>query len=253
MSEWTKLISVRSTAWSLALLAVSTIGFTTLFTWLAVRQWDQTTPDGRARSMANPTATILDSGLYLGQIAVCVLGVLVISSEYSTGMIRSSLLAVPRRIGMLAAKGTVFAALVTVLGEMVAFPSFLIGEAIIAPHVKVSLSDPGVTRAVLGTGLYLGVLGLFALGLGAIIRHSAGAIAAVLGFVLVLSQLALLIPGSLGKHIYAYLPSNAGTQLMTTAQTPDQLLSPWQGFGVMCLWAALVLAVAGFLLARRDA
>jgi hypothetical protein len=252
-SEWTKLISVRSTAWTLILLVVTTIGFAALFTWLGMRQWGQSSPGDHARVQANPTATILGSGLYLGQIAVCVLGVLIITSEYTTGMIRASLLSAPRRIRMLAAKGAVFAGVSLLVGEVAAFPSFFAGKAILAQHVKVDLSDPGVTRAVFGVGLYLAVLGLFAMGIGAIIRHTAGAITTVIGFVLVLSQLAALIPGSLGKHIYAYLPSNAGEMLLTAVKTPDQLLSPWQGFGVLCLWTALTLTAAGYLLIRRDA
>ena len=145
--------------------------------------------------MSDPVGTILGSGLEFGQLTICVLGVLVMSSEYSTGVIRASLLAVPRRIPMLVAKATVFAALVLVVGEIVTFPSFFIGAAILHNHAPVSLSDPGVARAVFGAGLYLALLGLFALAIGGIIRHTAGAITAVIAFVLVLVPLTQLIPG----------------------------------------------------------
>ena len=116
------------------------------------------------------------------------------------------------------------------------FPSFFIGAAILHSHAPVSLSDPGVARAVFGGGLYLTMLGLFALAIGAIIRHTAGAITGVIAFVLVLAPLTQLIPGSIGKHIHAYLPSEAG-QLIGQAhqhQQSGQLLTPWQGFGVFC-------------------
>jgi ABC-2 type transport system permease protein len=253
LAEWTKIRSVRSTVWSLALLIVLTLGFTALFTWLTVLQWDKSDPSQRAQIVADPVSTILGSGLEFGQLTICVLGVLVISSEYSTGVIRASLLAVPRRIPMLAAKVVVFAALVLVVGECVTFPSFFIGKTILQSHAPVSLGDPGVARAVFGGGLYLTMLGLFALAIGAIIRHTAGAITGVIAFVLVLAPLAQLIPGSIGKHIHAYLPSEAGQLIGHAHQQPGQLLTPWQGFGVFTLWTAVLLCAAAYLLQRRDA
>ncbi len=253
IAEWTKIRSVRSTVWSLALLITSTLGLTALFTWLTVLQWDKSDPSQRARIIADPVSTILGSGLEFGQLTICVLGVLVISSEYSTGVIRASLLAVPRRIPMLAAKAVVFAALVFVIGECVTFPSFFIGAAVLHSHAPVSLSDPGVARAVFGGGLYLTMLGLFALAIGALIRHTAGAITGVIAFVLVLAPLTQLIPGSIGKHIHAYLPSEAGQLIGQAHQQPGQLLTPWQGFGVFALWTAVLLCVAAYLLWQRDA
>jgi ABC-type transport system involved in multi-copper enzyme maturation permease subunit len=253
LAEWTKIRSVRSTVWSLALLVVVTLGFTGLFTWLTVLQWSKSSPGQRAQVAADPVSQILGSGLEFGQLAICVLGVLVISSEYSTGVIRASLLAVPRRIPMLAAKAAVFAAVVFVIGECVTFPSFFIGASILHSHVPVSLTDPGVARAVFGGGLYLTMLGLFALAIGAIIRHTAGAITVVIAFVLVLEPLAQLIPGSIGKHIHAYLPSEAGQLIGQAHQQPGQLLTPWQGFGVFVLWTAVLLGIAAYLLQRRDA
>lgn len=253
LAEWTKIRSVRSTVWSLALLIVLTLGFTTLFTWLTVLGWNKAGASGRAQVVADPVSQILGSGLEFGQLTICVLGVLVISGEYSTGVIRASLLAVPRRIPMLAAKAVVFAAVVFVIGECVTFPSFFIGAAILHSHVPVSLGDPGVARAVFGGGLYLAMLGLFALAIGALIRHTAGAITGVIAFVLVLAPLTQLIPGSIGKHIHAYLPSEAGQLIGQAHQQAGQLLTPWQGFGVFALWTAVLLAAAGYLLQRRDA
>jgi len=119
--------------------------------------------------------------------------------------------------------------------------------------VAVSLSDSGVTRAVAGAGLYLTVLGLFALAIGTLIRHTAGAISAVIGVVLVLPILSGLLPGNWGAHINAYLPEQAGTMITHTQEVSGDLLSPWQGFGVLCVWTVLLLAAGGYLLWRRDA
>jgi ABC-2 type transport system permease protein len=177
----------------------------------------------------------------------------VITSEYSTGMIRASLLAVPRRVPMLAAKAVVFAFVVFVVGLVVSFASFFVGQAILGSHLSISLSQPGVARAVIGADLFLTVLGLFALAVGAIIRHSAGSITAVIGFVLVLAPLAALLPGSIGKHVHAFLPSEAGHSITELHKAHGDILSPWQGFGVFCAWTAVLLAIAIVLLRRRDA
>jgi ABC-2 type transport system permease protein len=252
-SEWTKLRSVRSTAWSLALLLVLTLGFTALFTSLTVSQWSKTDVKQQAQIVADPVSFILGGGFQLSQLAICVLGVLVMASEYSTGAIRASLLAVPKRTPMLAAKAVVFAVVVFLVGEIVAFPTFFLGAAIVRAKAPVSIGDPGVLRAVIGAGLYLAVLGLFALAIGALVRHTAGGITGVIGFVLVLSPLAQFLPGSFGKHVHAYLPSEAGHLIASAHQRSDDLLSPWQGFGVFCLWTAVLLGAAAWLLNRRDA
>lgn len=253
LAEWTKLRSVRSTIWALVLLVVVTIGFTVLFTALTAAQWSKTDPSQRAAIQADPVSTILGSGLSLGQLTICVLGVMVMTSEYSTGMIRASLLAVPKRLPMLAAKSVVFAVLVLVVGEIVSFPSFFVGAAILHKYTPVSLGDPGVLRAVIGAGLYLSVLGLFALAIGGIVRHTAGAITGVIGFVLVLSPLSQLLPGSVGRYVHAYLPSEAGQLIASAHGSTDGVLSPWQGFGVFCLWTAVLLGIAAYLLQHRDA
>jgi ABC-2 type transport system permease protein len=253
LSEWTKLRSVRSTAASLGLLVVLTLGFTTLTTWLTVSQWDKADPSQQRQLMADPVSTILSSGFQLSQLTVCVLGVLVITGEYATGTIRASLLAVPRRVPMLATKAGVFAVLVFVVGELVAFPSFFIGAAILHAKAPVSLGDPGVLRAVIGSGLYLAVLGLFALAIGSLVRHTAAAVTGVIGFVLVLAPLAQLLPGSLGRHLHAYLPSEAGRLIAQAHQGPHDLLTPWQGLGVFCGWTVVLLGAAASLLQRRDA
>ncbi|MBS2961863.1 ABC transporter permease [Actinocrinis puniceicyclus] len=251
-AEWTKLRTVRSTVWSFAILIVAVLGFTALFTFLTVQQWSQMGADARAQAELDPVPQILGSGLFLGQLAICVLGVLVATSEYSTGMIRSTLLAAPHRLRMLCAKCVVFTIPVLIVGEVLSFTSYGIGKSILASKVRTSLGDPHVMRAVVGEGLYLAVLGLFALAIGQLIRHTAGAITTVIALVLVLVPLAGLLPGNIGKHVSAYLPTNAGQQIMQI-YPKDQILSAWQGFGVFGLWTAVLLAVSAWLLVRRDA
>ncbi len=272
LAEWTKIRSVRSTVWTLIIFAVVSLGLTGLLTWLTLNALNNGRRGaGAGGIVTDPVNFILGTGLGLGQLAICVLGVLVITSEYSTGAIRSALLAVPRRYPVLLAKAVVFAALVLVVGEIVAFASFFIGKALVNGHVvtlhgvqaghvisvnhtiTVALSQPGVTRAVVGSGLYLTVLGLFALAIGGLIRHTAGAIIAVIGMVLVIFPLAGLLPDSWGAHVHAYLPTVAGQLITADKPTAGQLLSPWQGFGVFCAWTVLLLAGAIVLLQRRDA
>jgi ABC-2 type transport system permease protein len=252
-SEWTKIRSVRSTTWSLVLLLVLAFGFTTLIVGLTVAQWSDSSASDRLSITEDPVSFILAAGFQFAQLTICVLGVLVIAGEYTTGMIRASLLAVPKRVPMLVAKCVAFAGLVFVVGLLVAFPSFFIGAALLHDKASVSLSDPGVLRSVIGAALYLTVLGLFALAIGALLRHTGAGITGVIGFVLVLSPLAQLLPGSLGEHVHAYLPSEAGHLIAQAHQGKDDLLSPWQGFGVFCLWTAVLLLAAAYFLERRDA
>jgi ABC-2 type transport system permease protein len=255
LAEWTKIRTVRSTAWTLVLFVVITIGLTALFSWLTVSNWTTGARAGErdARILADPVAFIFGAGISLGQLTICVLGVLLITAEFSTGVIKASLLAVPKRFPMLAAKIVVFAVLVLILAEIVAFGSFFLGSAILHSRVAVRLSDPGVLRATVGTGLYLTVLGIFALAIGCLIRHTAAAISTVIGVVLVLPILTGLLPSSWGDHVNAYSPEPAGTQIYEAHPGVGDLLTPWEGFGVFCIWAALLLAAAAYTLQRRDA
>jgi ABC-2 type transport system permease protein len=253
-AEWTKIRSVRSTVWTLLLFVIITIGLTALFSWLSASHWYG--PHAAARDadiVSDPVGFIFGAGIGLGQLTICVLGVLLITTEYSTGVIRASLLAVPKRYPMLAAKIVVFSLLMLVLAELVAFGSFFAGSAILHSRVSVSLSDHDVLRATLGAGFYLTVLGIFAIGVGALVRHTAAGISIVIGVVLILPILSGLLPGSWGAHINAYLPQQAGSLVYAVHQNSGQLLSAWEGFGVLCIWAALLLAAATFLLDRRDA
>jgi ABC-2 type transport system permease protein len=254
LAEWTKIRTVRSTVWTLLLFVVLTVGLTAGLTALIVSTWNSPhAGGGHLAIIADPVGFILGAGIGLGQLTICVLGVLVITSEYSTGVIKASVLAVPRRLPMLAAKVVVFAILLLVLGEIVSFGSFFVGSALLHSKVAVSLSDPGVTKAVVGAGLYLTVLGVFALSIGALIRHTAGGIATVIGAVLVVPILTSFLPGTWGAHINAYLPEQAGSLIYNAHKKAGQLLTGWEGFGIFCLWTAVLLIAAAWLLDRRDA
>ena len=254
-SEWTKLRTVRSTIWSFAALIVVALGLTVLITSLTEANWSQAKPAQTDSIVVDPVGTIFGAALYLGQLAICVLGAMVATNEYSTGMIRSTLLASPHRVRTLLAKAIAFVIPTVIIGEIVGFATFEIGSAILKPHAPVSLSDPHVMRAVVGVGLYLGMLGLFALAIGQIFRHTAGAITGTIALVLVLVPISGLLPGSFGKHVAAYLPTNAGQQLLDPVPTsdPGPLLSAWEGFAVFGVWTALLLAIAAWTLVERDA
>lgn len=253
LSEWTKLRSVRSTVWSLILLAVLTLGLTGLITGITSAQWNKIGAASRISIINDPVSAILGASVEFGQLTIIVLGVMVISSEYTTGAIRSSLLAVPRRMSMLAAKALVFTVMVFVLAEVICFVTFFLGAAILHSHVSVTLSGTNVARAVFGAGLYLTVLGLFSMAIGGLIRHTAGAIAGVIAFVIVLEPLSQLIPGTWGDHIHDYLPTAAGRLVYAIRPVSDQVLPAWGGLAVFCAWTAALVIAWGVMLQLRDA
>ena len=253
-SEWTKIRSVRSTLWSIAAMAAIAIGLNALINYLSIdRRWAGMPPGERLDIMQNPLGQILEGPMSVAQFAVAVIGVMAISSEYATGMIRSTLQSQPRRFTLFTAKLAVLAALMFVVGEALSFAAFFVGRFVISAHVPVSLSDPGVLRAVFGAGLYITVLACFSFAFGLILRHTAGAITAVLGLVLVISQLTQLLPDSWGHHVNAWMPTNAGRLILEQRVDPKELLTAWQGLAVFAGWTALLLLVGLYLLRKRDA
>jgi ABC-2 type transport system permease protein len=253
-AEWTKIRSVRSTIWSLAAFMVVAIGFSAIIALVVSNTWNSPgNQGGHVQLHTDPTSVLYGAGFGFGQLALCVLGVIVITSEYSTGAIRSSLLAVPRRLPMLAAKAIVFAALELMVSVITVFAVFFLSTSILHSHIVITLGQPGVLRATIGGILYLIVLGLFAMAIGGLIRHTAGAIATVIGLVIVVPPLISLIPGTIANHIHGYFPTVAGQLVGQTIQESGDVLSPWQGFGVFCLWTAVLLAACSVLLVRRDA
>jgi hypothetical protein len=248
VSEWTKLRSVRSTKWSLLAAFVLTIGIPAIAATVVSHHWPHMSPSDRADF--HPLDLSI-AGVQIAQLAIGVLGVLVITAEYSTGMIRASMTAVPRRLPVLWGKGVVYAAVTIALMTPAVVAAFFVSQAILSHrNVDIGFTAAGVPRVVLGAGLYLTVVGLFALGLGAIVRNTAGGIAAFAGLMFVLPPLMNVLPSSWNSAASPYLPLQAGEALL--ALNRGNQLAPWAGFGVLCAYAAVALAIAAVLLSRRD-
>ena len=247
--EWLKLRSVRSTWWTLLVLAAGLIGLAILV--MAHEHW--ATMSAVDRASFDPTNNSY-WGLAIGQLVIGVLGVLAVTSEFSSGMIRATFAAVPRRPLVLAAKAAVLAAVTLVAGEILAFTAFAIGQAVLkspAPHA--TLGQPGVLRAVLMAGAYPALIALIALGLGAVIRHTAGAISAVVGILFVLPLILLPLGTSVQNSVGQFMPMLIAENSMTAVKPQSHTLSPGLGFAVLCGYAVLALAAGGWALARRDA
>jgi ABC-2 type transport system permease protein len=275
-AEWTKFWSVRSTMWTLVATGAAVVGLCALSTGTV----------SPSDIVDDPTRRSL-IGIFLGQLIFGVLGVLVMSAEYGTGTIRATLSALPRRPVVLGAKILVIGAVAVVVSEILTFTAFAIGQAILSaknavgpsaaiaqraqqfgvkvPHGiaaafsgsgSASLGQPGVLRAVVGAGLYLAVLGLMALGLATVIRHTAGAISAFVGVVLVLPLIVEALPTSISDAVSRYLPANIGLVMFSTNGVPDRVgpaFSPWAGFGLLVLYTVVILAAGCWVLVRRDA
>ena len=247
-SEFCKLRTVRSTFW--ALLAAAGFNVVTAALLGVILPGHLS-----ARQQASIDSTRLSlGGLHLSQVAIGLLGVMAVSSEYSTGMIRATLAAVPQRRLMLTAKALVLTVAALVTGLAACFAAYLVFQAFLpaGDAMKTTLATPGVLRAVTGAGLYLAVLGLLGFGLAAVIRSSAGAVAVLLGALFVPSLLAALLPQSWQDIIGPYLPLNAGESAYSV-QHQAHALQPWAGLGVFCLYAAAALAAGFILISRRDA
>jgi hypothetical protein len=250
LSEWTKFRSLRSTRWSLLVAVLLGIGFPLIAATVTGVRWSHMSLEDQ---LARQPLDIALIGVRIAQLALGVLGVLVISGEYSTGMIRASMGAVPKRLPVLWAKVAVFGAASFVLAVPIVLAAFFGTQWILAQHhiLQISFSDPGVARTVLGGALYLTVMGVFALALGAITRNTAGGIAVFAGIVFVIPPLMFVLPLSWNQAISKYLPSNAGVDVFQLYHGSHDL-GPWSGFGLFCGYTAIAIAIAAVLLVRRD-
>ena len=249
LSEWTKLRSVRSTRWSLLAATVLTIGFPILASAVISSHWGHQSP--RERANFNPLDPAL-IGSQIAQLAIGILGVLVITAEYSTGMIRATFTAVPKRLPVLWAKAIVFAVVTFVLMLPSVLIAFFSSQSILsAHHANIAWSHPGVARAVIGASLYLTVIAVLTLGIGTILRNTAGGIATFAAIFFVIPPLMNVLPQSWNDAITPYLPSNAGRAILSITPDPNSL-APWTGFALFCGYAAISLVVAAVLLVRRD-
>ncbi|HEY1488712.1 MAG TPA: ABC transporter permease [Micromonosporaceae bacterium] len=249
-SEWIKLRSLRSTVYTLIAAVGMTVGLGILFCSVLVARWGDMSPADRAG--LSPVDFSL-RGSFLAQLAVGVLGVLLITGEYTTGMIRATISAVPRRLPVLWAKLGTFAVVGSVVLIAAAVVAFLSGQAILSSKgIGVSLFEHNVVRVVIGTGLYLTLVGLLGMVLGFIIRNTAGAITALFGIILILPVLGDVLPPDWAKHIVPYLPSVAGQGVMALHTDPGSL-APWTGFALFAGYVAVGVVGAALSLRRRDA
>jgi ABC-2 type transport system permease protein len=245
-AEFTKVRSVPSTGWSLLAAAAMIVGFGVLYAMVRVSR-----PPADPASFDATGAAL--SGVQLAQIAVGVLGALVITAEYATGSIRTTFTAVPRRTRVLVAKAAVVATVTFAVSLPGVFAAFLIGQRVLAPqHLDASLSQPGVLRAVIGSALYLALVALLGLGLGVLLRSTAGAIAALFGLLFGLPIVAGFLPASIADHVGRYLPSSAGLAVTFDGRDPSSL-PPWTGLAVFALYTAALLALGAWRLRRADA
>jgi hypothetical protein len=250
LSEWTKLRSVRSTKWSLVAGFLLTIAFPLIFAFVTRSHWSSMSPQDRA---GRHPLDIALAGVNVAQLAIAVLGVLLISAEYSTGSIRSTFTAVPTRLPVLWAKLLDYAALSFVLMVPAVLVSFFASQAIVDTihPLRMSFSQPGVARAVIGGALYVMLVGIFALAIGAIVRNTAGGIATFAGIFFVLPPLMFTLPTSWNNAISQYLPSEAGRQVFALHHAAHTL-RPLTGGLVLAAYCAAAIVIAAVLLVRRD-
>lgn len=255
-AEWVKFRTLRSSVWTLVATVVLMVGISVL------AAWGTTTEAVDAGSGPMNTAQLLSAGYQLAQLAVAVLGILTITGEYSTGMVRSTFTAVPRRTPVLAAKALVLAVVTLVVSVASMALSYL---ATMPFHDELNavfdLSDPETLRMTVGLPLYLTAIALFAFGIGALLRHSAGALTGVIALLLVVENVLIMIPLRAVEVISPFLPSTAGRRVLfdsemlatVDAATQGAHLGPWQGYAVLLAWVAVLLTAATVLVRRRDA
>ncbi|MFI6291493.1 ABC transporter permease subunit [Nonomuraea sp. NPDC050790] len=236
-SEWTKIRSVRSTVWTLAVTGALMLGFSALINLTA-----EDMPNGPSVISASLT------GVLFASLAMATLGVLVISGEYRTGSIRTSLMAVPRRVTLLTGKIVAFTAVSLAVCTAAAAGAIGVGVVIIQPS---SLAAGEIIRATLGAGLYLTACGLFGLGLGSLIRHTPGAIVSAIALIMVLPALTNQLPGSWGRTVSEFFTTNAG--LLLVSGQSSTTLGPWSGFAVYLVWVAVAVVAGALLMNHRDA
>jgi len=253
-SEFTKIGSVRSTYWTLLALFAVSAGIGAGISALSASGWSNTPPADR--TPLDATQLSLAGMLILGQLVIVVPGTLVLTAEYSTGMIRTSLIAMPRRIVLYVAKAVAFAAVALAVSLATAFTAFFLGQALLAStHQSATLAGPDVLRAVIGSALYITLCGLFAFAAAAIIRNTAATITAIIGLLFVLPVLVNLLPWR--NDLVRWLPSSAARAISATVWNAgpqnSHLFLPWGQFAVFAVYTAVLLVVGGILFRKRDA
>lgn len=259
-SEWLKLWSVRSSWITLLVTFLLTIGLSALICKAYVQRTQQLSVEDRARF---DPALLSESGIFLAQIAIGVLGVLIMTAETTTGMIRLSLAAVPRRVNLYLAKAIVFFGVSLGVSALTTFCSFLVGQSVLSGHTISTLAGTTIPmnttigsqdslRVVFGAAGYLSAIGLIGLALGALVRRTAGAVAALFALILVLPLIVEALPSEWSTRISKYLPGQAGSALMQVRARVN-LLSPTAGAIVLSLYVVVTLGIGLTFFVRRDA
>ncbi|MEU7071556.1 ABC transporter permease [Streptomyces narbonensis] len=250
-SEWTKIRTVSSTVWTLASALIVTVGVGAALSAVFNSTFDDLSA---AEKLTFDPTLVSFFGMTLGQLAMVVFGVLVVGTEYSSGMIRTSLAAVPQRATFLFSKIAVAGVLALLVGVVTSFLSFFLGQALLGEH-RASIGDENVLRAVFGGGLYMGLIAIFSMGVAAMLRSSMLSLGILMPFFFLVSQILAAVPKV--KEVAKYFPDQAGSKIMQVV--PDALdtekapYGPWGGLGIMLLWVAAALIGGYLVLKRRDA
>ncbi|MEU5739126.1 ABC transporter permease [Streptomyces tendae] len=248
-SEWTKIRSVASTVWTLGLAVVVTIALGMLISALSKNEFGDMS---RRDQLSFDPTFISFAGTSLGQLAMIVFGVLVVGNEYSSGMIRTSLAAVPKRGTFLFSKIAVATALALIVAMVTSFATFFLGQAMLG-DLKASIGDPGVLRAVFGGGLYMTLIAMFSMGVAAMLRSPMLSLGILMPFFFLISNILGNVPAT--EKVGRFLPDQAGSKIMQVV-TPidgDVPYGPWGGLGIMALWVIAALVGGYAVLKRRDA
>lgn len=250
-SEWTKMRTVRSSYAAVGAAVILMVGLAALICLGVGTHYQRA---GVAEHLTFDPTSISLSSITFAQLAISVFAILLVTSEYSTGMIRTTLQAVPRRPWLLGAKAVVFTAVSLVAGETMCFAAFFVGQPILeagpAPHA--TIGQPGVARAVALAGVYLVLSGLLAMGVGVLLRHTAGAITIIVAVLFVLPGVANALPTSWQRPVQEFIPTGGGRAMASAFRDPN-FLSPWWGLGLLCLYVAVVGGFAMYTMQRRDA
>jgi ABC-2 type transport system permease protein len=253
-SEFTKIRSVRSTSWSLALMVLASTAWCVAYCLGTVHNWPNMSAQDRAGF--DPVQSSVIGVALLGQLVIVVFGALMFTSEYSTGSIRTSLTAMPRRPVLYGAKLAVFAAVSLAVALVASFGMFFLGEALLgSTHGAVSLAHPGVLRSVIITALYAEVCGLIAFGIGALTRNTAAALVISYGGLTLLPQLLKAMPTSVYHALVAWVPGGDAVSVMTSpsGSRPPHMFSAWGELAVFAAYAAILLIAGAVQFRTRDA